>query len=819
MPTRKTHEVLNVFLASPGDVVSERELAGKVVDGLNRGVEGLGWRIELHRWEENGPAFGRPQGVINPSVDACDLFVGLLWERWGQPTGKYSSGFEEEFERAMARRKSSGDPEIWLVFKKPREDRVADPGDQLKKVLEFCERQRSLRQVLFREVSEPQDWERSFSEWLLKYIVEHAKVSAESVQTLPVSSPRPTAESSDSEAAAVSDMAIGEDSQARSQLVELAAKLARAASIGNLEFARAERGLLQEVDVARIYLLASTLMSRRHTGGFLGTHEINLLYRNRLNFEGTPDEQYQLLRTVVHDQADVAPGWFWFRDAFADGPAEVLLRIASEDQDDQIRESALRLLGSAAVQIPKDLWKAIPIWDDSQAVSSQALKYLAVLADESALAMVEGGAANPASAPAKEARIRILLRIDATRAFTELVSSGIDMPEDLVGTFRDSAEGLKGEDLVKGTDSSADELKKFCVLELLRRGELSVALADRLRQDDSVEVRRAALGVLVKARGIDELERQRQEANSEVKSASLVNLSALLGGGSPKRASIEDVDEVTRSYFRTLDLDELTSSVVWFGRNGVIAYEVVATDHFGDGVTVREDLKTGFQRLMRSYLDELRSRHGDQFVTKFLEELKERKLDDFILSQFTAAALSGLALHSEPRDLELARRHLHDDDQVARLACVRIVARHGDSSDVKSLLALSRTAWGELKELALGTAIQLSAEPQKLAMQLACSKDQVRRDEALRWLTVQDSEEVKGYFKGLLNDESEILREVAIAYLASRLSGNELEVLLQEYGQSSSYYYNVVTWLDRLLYAPADLRGLFRRQLGTKLQL
>src|ERR1035438_4525051 len=133
-----TRRVLNVFLATPGDVAKERSLAEEVVASVNS-LTGprLVCHIELSKWEDMIPGFGRPQALINPMVDECDLFVGLLWERWGQPSGVHSSGFEEEFERARQRRKRDGAPEVWLVFKDVDPAKLHDPGEQLKKVVEF----------------------------------------------------------------------------------------------------------------------------------------------------------------------------------------------------------------------------------------------------------------------------------------------------------------------------------------------------------------------------------------------------------------------------------------------------------------------------------------------------------------------------------------------------------------------------------------------------------------------------------------------------------------------------------------------------------
>jgi hypothetical protein len=69
------------------------------------------------------------------------LFVGFLWRRWGSDPGggKFSSGFEEEFSRAIERREKTGSPEICLFFKEAGVTTLSELDDQLKRVLGFRE--------------------------------------------------------------------------------------------------------------------------------------------------------------------------------------------------------------------------------------------------------------------------------------------------------------------------------------------------------------------------------------------------------------------------------------------------------------------------------------------------------------------------------------------------------------------------------------------------------------------------------------------------------------------------------------------------------
>lgn len=134
--------ILQVFVASPGDVAEEREVLESVVAELNRTwSKSLGVRLELLRWETSTrPGIdSEPQAVINSQVgDEYDVFIGILWGRIGTPTSKAASGTLEEFERANARWEAAPDSiEIMIYFK----DKAIKPseidGDQNNQVQNF----------------------------------------------------------------------------------------------------------------------------------------------------------------------------------------------------------------------------------------------------------------------------------------------------------------------------------------------------------------------------------------------------------------------------------------------------------------------------------------------------------------------------------------------------------------------------------------------------------------------------------------------------------------------------------------------------------
>src|ERR1051325_2801123 len=137
--------VAQVFLAGPNDVDEERRQIQDVIDELN-----LTWshsgniRLELVTWHTHAqPGVGvDPQDVVNRTMPSeYDIFIGVMWSRFGSPTGRAGSGTEEEFNRALERyRRDPGSVRIMFYFK---DDPVAPSQldiDQLTKVLGFKRR-------------------------------------------------------------------------------------------------------------------------------------------------------------------------------------------------------------------------------------------------------------------------------------------------------------------------------------------------------------------------------------------------------------------------------------------------------------------------------------------------------------------------------------------------------------------------------------------------------------------------------------------------------------------------------------------------------
>lgn len=134
--------IIQVFVASPGDVQEERNALQSIVNEVNINIgSSLGIRLELVRWESNvTPGFGSDaQDVINKQIgENYDIFIGILWARAGTPTPRAESGTLEEFEIAYQKHQDNSDSVDLLIYFKETPIPISDIDiDQIGKIKNF----------------------------------------------------------------------------------------------------------------------------------------------------------------------------------------------------------------------------------------------------------------------------------------------------------------------------------------------------------------------------------------------------------------------------------------------------------------------------------------------------------------------------------------------------------------------------------------------------------------------------------------------------------------------------------------------------------
>lgn len=136
-----------VFIASPSDLDDERQAIDDVISELNLTYGQLNnLVIELIKWEtHSAPGTNRSgtQELISKDIgDSYDLFIGLMWLKFGTSTKNSGSGTEKEFSLAYQRfQKSPETLQILFYFKSTPPLKVQDiVPSELEKINNFKEK-------------------------------------------------------------------------------------------------------------------------------------------------------------------------------------------------------------------------------------------------------------------------------------------------------------------------------------------------------------------------------------------------------------------------------------------------------------------------------------------------------------------------------------------------------------------------------------------------------------------------------------------------------------------------------------------------------
>lgn len=801
--------LLKVFIGSPGDLTPEREVTRRVVDELNRSLgRQLNIHVDLLGWEDTTPGVGRPQSLINRDVEECDLFVGMLWKRWGTPSGEFSSGFEEEFEIARERNEKTGSPEIWLAFKGIEASLLADPGDQLKRVLAFKQAQIAARTVLFKEFNSEDEWASYLRSWLMNLIGMRVREELElSRSGLLDSGAADTPSSSPNTGGEV----LGTNARIPFQLQATAGKFQNALGSGADSDYTDRMTDFDQFDTVRLFVAVKSWLSSRFTSEVLSTHEIQLLYLQRDQLELLPIELELVIRTLAADKSNTAAGWYWFRELSDEQTTDALLSLFRTDPLTEVRERSMEILRESNLQPSEQGKQELARSADEEAdptVLNSILDYVSSWDDPTYIDDLVRFTLrlDHVGFRARLALFRAKLRLNPSEAVGEEVQTILGLPNDIREELTIRISTLDVPTLERGISNSDPEIRYAAARALLQRDKLDSNIASILLKDGDIDVRSIAVQGLIK-NGADITPDVIREALKTEQQGSL---------GFRKRQESLTVDKAVEQLFEKLSEQELKSRIDWFDLNGYLAYKVWAKKFFAQNRTIiREHLRNGFQEIRTASENRMRTQYGS-----LAEEIVEawEKVNSYILSQFNAAALAALVQNGTSKDLPAVRKRLKGRKADARnelIESLRLIGRIGQEQDISTILAIARESHGLVRTEALQSALGIRPGINGVVPGLLDSDLPQFVYVGVASIVDQPPSDTYHLVYPLLHHQQIEIRSVAIGYLFEQFQRGtiDLEFVLQTYLQSPTYYYNVVTWLDRLLYAPVALRSYYARLL------
>jgi len=786
--------VLTVFLASPGDLELERNIAREVVERINKVISRrVDWHIELLGWEDTLPGYSRPQDIINKDVDYCDLFLGLLWKRWGQATGKYTSGFHEEFLRARKKRMSSGAPEIWLFFKTIDSDNMEDPGEQLKKVLQFKKEQIEQKKLLFKEFANPQSWEKVIYDQLMAYVIELAYESQETGPDKAVATSKGTGEE-------VRIYGENKPEGDTSYPPELGLILQKTSNYIN-----GKEGVeLDFWDKTRLFLLANSWFSSVHLDERLGVHEINLVYSRRKSWVLSDEELAFIFRTMAIYEYHTCPGWYWFRGEDENFVDKCLFWLAVSAKDAEVRKMSFTLMTRTGCRPPKKIIEN-GLSEDESKIVLETIKLLAETGlpeDIELLDKVLDSNESEIKSSAVSARLDLLYKEDPNKALREYNKIGGNQPIFIDLASKKMNLSIDNDVLVESLESPHTEVRRFATGYLRTLKKLDSETARGLLEDTDSEVRRQALWTLVElGEKITAGQAKKLFLPKERKQSWGFGL---LGGGiGYGYGSGIFFREFYEAILKQTPPEEILASLDTYESYIEISYHYLAVNHFQlIESRIRPDLDNEFVNLI-SELD---------------QKGWESDTVDFVKAQMIEAALAGLAEHGNKSDVKYARKFVGKTRyNTADPEAVKLLVKYGDISDVEKLLEVALATGTETRRIAFECALKLANDKIAVLEIMLKEGDGKTAGKAAEELWVLDEDRVRKISRVMLSEDDTDKRLIGLAILVKFCKKAELEALLDEYMATSPHYYNVVTWLDKTLYASGRYGECFRKELLERL--
>jgi hypothetical protein len=801
-----------IFLASPSGLDHYRRAAREAFEHVRLTIASpRAVAFDPIGWEDIPAGFGRPQSIINAKLDECNVLIGILGKQLGTPTGEAESGFVEEYERMAARARAREPVSIRIYPLRLTDEDLADPGDKLKSVLNF--RDQLYRDVLVTEVGGVEDFALRLYRDLVALVLDADERRRERGDSAAAPATTSVRQSPDQEPA---------DDAAR-QLREILGEAASEAP-GLPERFRTERFAL-----ARLGLWLSTWEGWYFTNETYGVHQLNQLYRMRSEVVLSPLEERHVLRATCA-QPQGAPGWGLL--GYDEGHVTTqLLAIATVDREDAAKIGAFELLDADTV----NSWLAR---DDVEADRARVFETLegeigeqsdGVRAAVVAFAERMGGAEATGFLSRLAERdethqlaVTALIRLLAGERSELVFAVAADTTADLDGTTLAALRGVGAAAPVECLELLAgarDPKLRLLAIRLLRSrgaGATTAIEAQLEAPDDAVAV--AAFQALCEVTG-----------SSTSSGAAYLKLSS--------RESLKFSADLRRARDQTLATTELESSLDWLDISSATAYQVLTEDRWEDFKdTVRHDLADRFASFAAESRAQFTARMGSEVVealqarsprlttvtdtglredvdSKLVTQLKEflegGEWNDRV---FARAALAGLALNGETQDAGLVRPWLDSEHRELKETAALALARVGTTADVAGLLELCRA---EPSDVYARSALQLSPGASGAAVALVDSHDGRVALRAARHFYSHSNDLSEHTVVLLLHHPNGDVRRIGVACAIKTNDDDALQELLERYTAGERYFYNVVVWLDRVLFGPGYLRQRSRAELSA----
>jgi hypothetical protein len=790
----ETRQILKVFLGSPGDLAEERRAASDLVNDFNEVFgQSLGCHVELVGWEQTPSQFARPQDAINKQLDACDIFVGMMWKRWGTPPsvdGLYSSGFEEEFRRCLDWRKSRNRPAMSMFFKEVSAEVLQDPGEDLKKVIAFKAELIERKEVYFESFTSISDLEKKLRRVIAKHI-QDLKQKNEDLNEV-------------SQSPHIAEGAEKKQTAVPSPLSEKGVTFLR-------NFVSVTEGVVPgkvtPSDIARFRLLSKIVGSSENDSDPIGVHDANILYKeNPANAFGPTELTGLISAGLQHFGAEIVPLWRWVVARTGNfRPLAVMSRYAKEEQKIGAIQ-AMQVVQESLLDGERDA--TIREWlspASDQRLKQVALGYLTELGKVVDCQVIRDEFSRNDSQTASYAAVALIaisLRESRKEALAAIYETQQEkLPGYLIDAIFSVPDDFSDSEVKKGLDYPSSSIRKEMVLIARKREIITIEIADKLLGDEDAAIRREALEFLSSS--------GRVFSDEEAKNTLIRNQDvAILGRGMDKTGD-KEYENFRRVRLAGLSKDKLVGLAEAASIFDAVPIFVLAEKYFSENAEwLRKEVDERFSGRFSRYLEKMKVLFGagsDLVV-------QSQGLSSFTPKRLTEEGLKILLRKGDQSDLSRIRKAKGDGLLYYSSDYMRFFKKYGEWSDIKllidvgpsqplSLLSAISLPGGQLREMAeviysIGKARPSDLIEIEMPAELRAHLIVVFSDAAFAALS--DNKLLE-----LLDSPHDVVRKATCIRSTRSLTRKRLSGVFARYlTESVSRYYNVNHWLDMGLSIP-----------------
>ena len=776
-----SRKIVRVFIASPGDLGAERHIARDVAFEINQLLgDTFSIQLEMVGWEETIGSMGRPQELINKDLMRCELFIGIIWKRWGTPpdlNGKYSSGFEEEFYLAKELYSEGKKPQLSMFFKDVSDDLLRDPGADLQKVINFKNDLIAQKEILFMTFPDEKAFEKKLRKILTSYITD--------LYELELSQQEDNITQSQSELNVTNEsLKPSEDKYFKSETINFLRNVSNSLELNGIDE-------LSSHQIAFLRLLSISMRKGGNSDTYLDAHDANLIYLNSNQYVmGGNEKGGLILSGINHFDDHNVPLWKWIEI----DKDEANLEVYSIITKDKNRVNAIKAMITLNQPLSNIFSREYLLknWfsdDNIKSVKTTALQFLSLFgtADDIVFIEAEIQKNDPSTNDlAIEAMISILLKDSTVDAFDMVLKyQPANLNENIVKSFSDNAFHLSLEQLKKAIVNRCN-LVRLMAYDIIKIDYgFDESLKDCILQSEHMDVKFNMFIDMAEDNFID----ARALANTWL------------------------VYKDDKGKIHTEQYDKFVTDTMYHEEREIIERRYKDEFRF-DGIPLLSLAKKGIDEYIsevKTTLEDGCESHFKYITSKYNQGSGDNvnsvfdKIENGVKQNICSLYADWIASRMNKNDIQLIRSYLKNENSLISKNIISYFSRFGEWCDVHILVNYDKsTKWStpkndsgpsKLKNILCQTIIKLSGV--KISELLEMHMDEDLRKSLITKVSKAGINRLSiDKIVNLMNSDNSKTREAICLKYINCVSKEKVTQIQKIILEKDTYYYNVVHWLD-----------------------